>query len=236
MLTTEFWKKYFEVYDLLNILEPYQDVLEKMIEKASVKYGDKILDAGSGTGNLAIKLEHLGASVIALDSSIEGLEIHKRKVPNAQIIHGDLTQPLPFSNDFFDKICSNNTIYTLPKETHKFVFKEFFRILKPGGVIVVSNPRVGFSPMAIYLDHLKYSFKNNGFFKTLFLMTELLLPTVKIFYYNVLIKSENKTGSYTFFNFEEQAKILKSSGFVEVSRDLSCYAGQAIMNSAVKSR
>ena len=52
MLDTNFWKKYFEVYDFLNILEPYQKLLGAFVEMLGDVRGKKILDAGAGMFNL----------------------------------------------------------------------------------------------------------------------------------------------------------------------------------------
>ncbi|PIR43223.1 hypothetical protein COV24_03880 [candidate division WWE3 bacterium CG10_big_fil_rev_8_21_14_0_10_32_10] len=67
MLSKKFWEKYFKTYDVLNVLIPYQELLDTIIDKLKVKPGEKILDAGSGTGNLAIKLEMLGAQVTGVE-------------------------------------------------------------------------------------------------------------------------------------------------------------------------
>src|SRR3990167_9071929 len=110
MLDTKFWKKYFEVYDFLNVLEPYQKLLGAFTDELGDIHGKKILDAGTGTGNLALLLEKRGAKVVGLDFSKEGLEIFKKKLPNNKVVFHDLTKPLPFPNESFDAVVSNNTI------------------------------------------------------------------------------------------------------------------------------
>jgi len=62
MLDTKFWRKYFKSYDILNKAIPYQELLRDIVEAVSVKNGDRIFDAGSGTGNLSILLKAKGAS------------------------------------------------------------------------------------------------------------------------------------------------------------------------------
>lgn len=51
MLNHKFWKKYFKDYDILNIVIPYQELLKTICEELDIKKGEKILEAGSGTGN-----------------------------------------------------------------------------------------------------------------------------------------------------------------------------------------
>lgn len=234
MLTKTFWKKYFKEYDLLNLLLPYQETLKLIAVRLKVQRGDKILDAGSGTGNLSLLLEKLGADVVGLDSSSAGLDIHKQKSMTAKLLEHDLTKPLPFANGYFDKICSNNTLYTIPPILRRKVISELHRILRGGGLLVVSNLQVSFSPLRIYKSHLLESSRTKGILKTLMTACRLLAPTIKIFYYNQLIKRENISGEYAFFRAGEQKELLLNAGFKTVSDDEITYAGQAVLNVAIK--
>jgi len=56
MLDSKFWKRYFKVYDVLNLLIPYQELLNTICDELDIKPGEKILEAGCGTGNLALKI------------------------------------------------------------------------------------------------------------------------------------------------------------------------------------
>jgi len=234
MLNAKFWKKYFKVYDVLNELIPYQELSNLIVSELDIKKGEEVLDAGSGTGNIALKVKEKGAIVSGIDISKEGIDIHRKKDSSAKLIVGDVAQPLPYSDDAFDKICSNNTLYTIPRENRKQIFVEFYRILKPGGKIVISNVIEGFSPRAIYFDHIKKETKQKGIFFTFWRILFLVVPTIKIFYYNHLITKEGAVGKYDFFKPEEQKEQLQVSGFVNVSPDTKTYSDQAILNSAFK--
>lgn len=234
MLHSTFWEKYFEVYDNLNTLIPYQDLLNTIVDELNIKKGEKILDAGSGTGNLAIRLEMYGAVVTGFDSSLEGIAIHRKKQPHVSIISGNLAKQLPFPNNYFDKICSNNTIYTIPKEKRLAIFNEFYRIIKSNGVIVVSNIAVNFTPLNIYLDHIKRSLQRNGLMRTICDIFKLCIPTIRIFYYNYLIKKEHILGLHGFVDENDQRELLKVSGFRNISNNKRVYSNQAILNKAVK--
>jgi hypothetical protein len=37
MLDAKFWEKYFEVYDVLNLVIPYRELLEKIADKLEIK-------------------------------------------------------------------------------------------------------------------------------------------------------------------------------------------------------
>lgn len=46
-----FWGLYARLYDTLNLLEPYKKLHREVLEKLELKSGERILDAGCGTGN-----------------------------------------------------------------------------------------------------------------------------------------------------------------------------------------
>lgn len=232
-LDQKFWKKYFEVYDILNIVIPYKELLENLVSILEIKNGQKILDLGSGTGNLSIKMEEFGAKVTSLDYSKEGLSIHKNK-GGTNLINHDLTQKLPFEDNYFDKIVSNNVLYTIKEEFRQDVIKEVLRILKPNGMFVLSNIKSDFKPRTIYLSHIKKSILYNGYIKTIFNIIKLLIPTIKMFYYNSLIEKENSDGSYSFVSNNYQKKLLLENGFINISKNIISYSGQAITNKAYK--
>ena len=234
MLDSSFWKKYFLVYDSLNELIPYQRLIQMIIKQLDIKPGQRILDVGSGTGNIATQVKQHGGQVFGIDISAEGVALHSRKDPTAILKVADISNPLPYPDAYFDRVYSNNTLYTIPRDTRSTVFAEMYRVLKPGGRIVISNLRDGFRPLSIYKDHIRISIKEMGMFHTCLSLCKFMYPTINIFYYNYLIKKENDGGSYDFFHNEEQAKEMNVAGFSTVTKDVEVYSGQAILNTGKK--
>jgi len=234
MLDENFWKKYFKVYDILNLSIPYQELLEKIVDESNIKKGDLVLEAGVGTGNLALLLKKQGARVIGLDFSQEALEIYRNKDPQAEIVLSNLIYKLPFKNNFFDKIVSNNVLYNIPREKRVDVLRELKRVLKPGGKIVISNIHKRYKPMIIYLSTIVKSIKKFGFLKTLKLLIKIFIPTIKIFYYNFQIQKVHKLNKDNLFAYDEQKKLLEEVGFCKISETKKVFANQGILNSAYK--
>jgi len=229
MLDTKFWRKYFEVYDILNVVIPYQELMKELISKLEIKGGDFILDAGSGTGNLAIMITKKGGRVIGIDFSEHGVGCHKKKDVGAEVICCDLTKSLPFQNNYFDKIVSNNVLYTISLEKRLDVVKEFYRVLKPSGKIVISNVREGWKPAIIYKDAIAKEYQKNGSIKTLIKIIKLIIPTLRMLYYNSKIKKEGAGGNYRFMKAGEQSALLSQGGFNNISKEISVYSDQALL-------
>ncbi|MFH1900607.1 MAG: class I SAM-dependent methyltransferase [Patescibacteria group bacterium] len=234
MLDSNFWNKYFKVYDILNLVISYQELLSEIIKESEIKKDNLVLDAGGGTGNLSLLLEKEGAKVINLDFSKEALNIYKKKNKNAQIIFHDLTQKIPFPDNHFDKIVSNNTLYNIPREKRLDVMIELRRVLKPKGEIVIANIHKNFKPIKIYYDTIKENIKREGIFNTIKLILKMFIPTIKMFYYNFIIQKEHKFNKNNLFNFNEQKELLEKAGFKNISETKLVYVSQGILNSAIK--
>ena len=96
--------------------------------------GKKVLDVGAGTGRLSLPLANRGASVTALDVSPKMLELIKNT--NIQTVVGD-AESLPFADNTFDIVTAAFLIVHLSDPTR--FFDEAYRVLKDGGILVVTN-------------------------------------------------------------------------------------------------
>jgi ubiquinone/menaquinone biosynthesis C-methylase UbiE len=99
--------------------------------------GMHVLDAGCGTGRLAKVMAEKGCRVTGVDQSPGMLaEARKRLAEQAEVtlIEGDL-EVLPFDANHFDLVVSMATFAFL--EEPEAVLDELFRVVKPGGRVVV---------------------------------------------------------------------------------------------------
>jgi len=109
-----------------------------------------VLDAGCGTGNYArAVLEHVG-QIEAVDLNPGMLEVAERKLAEEQAegrisFHSARIDELPFEDATFDGIMINQVLHHLPDDpargfpAHYRVFREFARVMKPEGVLVVNT-------------------------------------------------------------------------------------------------
>lgn len=75
--------------------EGYAAVLERVVERAAVQPGQRVLDLGCGTGNLTAQFVRAGCRVWGSDFSAAMLKIARRKVPQAHFFEHELGNPLP---------------------------------------------------------------------------------------------------------------------------------------------
>lgn len=102
---------------------------------AKNKNAVKILDAGCGTGLLAKKMEQFG-EVVAVDNSPEAIKFAKKSGVNARLAS---VNKLPFKDNVFDLVTSVDVIYHKMVDDKK-ALAEFFRVLKPGGILILRVP------------------------------------------------------------------------------------------------
>lgn len=133
------------------IISQYDEIAEeyakKIVDKDSklvleifrknVVEGATVLDAGSAAGRDTNILSQNGYKVTGIDLSIKLLEIANRTYPELHFESGDVRK-LEFPVESFDAIWSLAVLHHLEKEDVQKALKEFYRVLKPNGAVMIS--------------------------------------------------------------------------------------------------
>lgn len=106
----------------------------------SVSHGEKILDAGAGTGNFSIKLAQVGAEVTGIDICEDMLCKAKENAAKAGqeilFLKRDIYST-DFSDNSFDAVFSM-AAFEFIKDDRR-AFEEIYRVVKPGGKILIGT-------------------------------------------------------------------------------------------------
>ncbi len=106
-----------------------------------------VLDLGCGNGAL---FDIIGQQrVVGLDYSWEGLAYTAARCPHSPILCAS-AEYLPFADDSFDAITAQHLIEHLPD--YKRALDDWYRVLKPGGVLLVLTPNRLFRNPSVYDD------------------------------------------------------------------------------------
>jgi ubiquinone/menaquinone biosynthesis C-methylase UbiE len=98
-----------------------------------------ILDVGCGFGDHSKRLSKKGAKkIIAFDLSKELVKFaNEQNVPNCKFEVGDMNQKLKYENNYFDLVISGLALHYVKNVNQ--LFKEVNRVLKKGGMFVIST-------------------------------------------------------------------------------------------------
>ena len=134
------------LYDLtvwLAFLGKENSFREKVLNLGHVTAGDSVLDAGCGTGTLAIAAKkRVGAAgtVHGLDASMEMLARAEKKARRAGVeilFKSGVAEALPFPDEQFNVVLSTVMLHHLPKKARLQFAAEIRRVLKPAGRVLI---------------------------------------------------------------------------------------------------
>lgn len=111
----------------------FKEIPSKFSKEFLNKCTGNVLDLGSGSGRHITKIKN--GKMYLVDFSEEMIKLAKDKAKkqkiNAEFFVSDITQNLPFQDNFFDFAISISALHCLPPEYHKKAITELYRIMKP---------------------------------------------------------------------------------------------------------
>lgn len=116
-----------------------------VLKLADIKDGQKILEVACGTGLVFKRIvsQNPNGQNIGIDLSPEMLRrskkaLQKSKSTNFELKEGDVLN-LDFPDNSFDILVNNFMVDLMPEESFDKIASEFYRVLNPDGIAVISN-------------------------------------------------------------------------------------------------
>jgi len=128
------------------LAEAQRRKIDRLLDRAGVRQGTRLLEVGTGWGELALRAAARGASVLTITISPEQRELAARRIADAGL-SGQVRAELRDYRDVhgeFDAICSAEMIEAVGEKYWPGYFGALGRALAPGG-------RIGLQ--AITMDH-----------------------------------------------------------------------------------
>lgn len=150
-------------YDFtVKLLMPESEFRSRLIDKLAPKSDEQILEFGFGTGqNLVFaRQRNRNTQLTGVDIDPKVKAIAERKLARLDLrLALDLYdgETFPYPDNSFDKVFSSLVFHQLDSETKRSSLREIYRVLKPGGKLVIGDwgrPRNQLMRLAFYLVQL----------------------------------------------------------------------------------
>jgi len=120
---------------VFDLERAYADCHRIALRLADAERPGRALDLGAGQGAISHALRLRGHDVMAAD--INGSQFKAAGVPFAKL---DLNRPLPLPDGDFDLVMAVEVLEHL--ESPRAFLREIYRLLRPGGLAVVTTPNI----------------------------------------------------------------------------------------------
>lgn len=137
------WAARYDLLVWLLTLGRERSFREKLVRLARLGPGESVLDAGCGTGSLAIAARRQvgpGGTVTGIDASPAMIARAQAKAKKAGLDVAFLQAPaqdLPLSDAQFDAVTMTVMLHHLPRSARRDAVGEARRVLKPGGRLLI---------------------------------------------------------------------------------------------------
>lgn len=148
-------------FDHFSLLAPFYDRLfqtggiERLVCFTHLPAAGRLLDVGGGTGRISAGLRGYVDSTTVLDVSYDMLQQARHK-KDLHVVCGE-SEVMPFADGHFTRIIMVDALHHV--RDHKLTANELWRVLAPGGILVILEP-----------DILKFPVKLLALFEKLALM------------------------------------------------------------------
>lgn len=224
------WNFYALSYGVIEDFPFYVKLVDDVYRELNVFKGGVYLDAGCGTGCLIRRIAcEKGIKAYGVDFSAIMLKKATRNLKNfgnITLAWADLNRKLPFPDNFFDGIACVHTLYALENSGQTLI--EFYRILKPGGKLVVADIKRGFTYKAFIPGFIEYIRKEK---LEAFIRIMLHLPITATF--NILQDIQMKKLGRNYPEKQTLIKQFKEAKFQEIKAK-ETYQNQSILISGKK--
>ncbi len=164
-----------------------------------IEKNDCVLDLGCGNGRF-YELIKDRTNYFGIDNSEELISLARKRYPEADFKKGDALN-IPFPDNYFNKVFSVSVLHHFPsKDLREDFLKECKRVLKPGGILIITVWDLTKKPRIKKLAYKNYFLK--------------IIGKSKLDFNDVLVDWHGISKIFVhLFTFSELKNLVKKSGF-----------------------
>ncbi len=154
------WAPYYDLAVNLTTLGHARLLRRLTVDNALIKPGDSVLDVGCGTGEVTLlaKIRAKNGKVYGIDPAPEMITVARKKAVRKNLdidFRVGVIEALPFPDSSIDVVTSSLMMHHLPEDLKVQGLAEIYRVLKPGGRLLVAD---FMRPTGSLLNHLFIAF------------------------------------------------------------------------------
>jgi ubiquinone/menaquinone biosynthesis C-methylase UbiE len=154
------WAPYYDFVTSLLTLGHARRLRRLTVDNALIKPNDSVLDVGCGTGEVTLlaKTRAKDGKVYGIDPAPEMVTVARKKAARKSLdidFRVAVIEDLPFPDSSMDVVTSSLMMHHLPDDLKVRGLSEVYRVLKPGGRLLIAD---FMNPTSSLVNHLFLAF------------------------------------------------------------------------------
>jgi ubiquinone/menaquinone biosynthesis C-methylase UbiE len=157
------WAPYYDFFVNIMTVGHAPMLRRTTVDEALIQSTNNVLDVGCGTGEVALlaKTRAVNGKVYGIDPAPEMIAVARSKAAGRKLdidFRVGVIEALPFPDSSMDVVTSSLMMHHLPEELKIRGLAEIYRVLKPGGRLLVAD---FMRPTGSFLNHLFMAFSQH---------------------------------------------------------------------------
>lgn len=162
------WAGYYDFVTSFMMLGHAGMLRQMTVDGAAIQPGESVLDVGCGTGEVTLRAKKRAGNgtVYGIDPAPEMIAVARKKAVRKKLdidFRVGVIEALPFPDSSIDAVTSSLMMHHLPDDLKKRGLAEIYRVLKPGGRLLIAD---FMRPTGSLLNHLFIAFTRHRGLKT----------------------------------------------------------------------